>query len=448
MQAEPFSDVDPVADLAASLAAIKEENTRIQAFLALADEDELRRKAEDAAARRRNGQPLSPIDGVTVGVKDNIDTADLITTYGSGLYAGRVPDVDAPVVARLRAAGALIVGKTNLTELACGTEGRNQHFGDVVNPAAPDRYPGGSSSGSAAAIAAGFVPLAVGSDTSCSIRNPAASCGIVGLKPTFGRVPIAGVSVCSTRIDHVGPMARSCAEAAVLLRVLQDPRWSDPISEMSAVTNDELTNLTVGVLGGPFTAECEAVVSTMFGRATDRLRSLGVELREVDLGLDLAEVDGQVNVLCREMLDHYGEDVSNAARGLVSPEVRRWFDHYRKQSVADYAAAVRFQDELRGRVDPSFAEVDVLICPTMRSLPELVTTTGGIPANRHLSARADRAENCSLWDLTGHPSLSIPGPVDRNGAPAGLLLNGRHGHDGGLLALGAVLQRLFAEADC
>ena len=281
-----------------------------------------------------------------------------------------------------------------------------------MNPAAPERYPGGSSSGSAAAVAAGLVPLAVGSDTSCSIRNPAGSCGIVGLKPTFGRVPTGGVSVCSTRLDHVGPMARSCGEAAVLLGVLQGSGWPDPVSAMSRSVDTVPTGLRIGVLSGQFVNNCDDVVSTMFERAVEGLISLGFEVRDVDLGLDLAEVDGQVNVLCREMLEHYGGDVFSAPPGLVSDEVRRWFALYRRQTDADYEAAVRFQADLQDRAGRWFSDVDVLVCPTMRSLPELVAPTGGATA-----ARADRAENCSLWDLTGQPSLSIPGAGPRRPPP-------------------------------
>lgn len=431
MRDAPFGAWEPAAGLASALARIDQDNSRLRAFVALADREVLREQAEAAEVRLAEGRQRSPIDGVPVGVKDNIDTTDMPTAYGSALYDGRRPSREATVVARLRAAGALIVGKTNLTELACGTEGYNAHFGDVVNPIAPDRFPGGSSSGSAAAVAALMVPLAVGSDTSCSIRNPASACGVVGLKPTFGRVPTDGVSVCSKRLDHVGPLARTCATAAAMLSVLQDPGWPDPRSDFGRQT----TGLRIGVLRGPFVQNCEPAVTAGVNLVVSHLIALGHDLTELDLGLDLAETDGHVNVLCRDMLDVYGADVDNAPAGLVSPEVRQWFVHYAAQSDRSYDAAVAFHDMVRRRVAAGFRSFDVLVCPTARSLPALVGDGRG--------DRADRAENCSVWNLAGAPSLNLPVAVD-DGPPVGILLNGPHGTDGALLALGGELEPLLA----
>lgn len=428
MSDAPFDGWEPTTQLSLALQRIGADNDRFRAFVALADREQLGQQAIAAKTRRAEGRALSPIDGVAVGVKDNIDTTDLPTACGSAMYADRLPSAEATVVTRLRAAGALLVGKTNLTELACGTEGRNAHFGDVVNPTVPDRFPGGSSSGSAAAVAASMVPLAVGSDTSCSIRNPAAACGVVGLKPTFDRVPTDGVSVCSKRLDHVGPMADSTVQAAALLSVLQDPAWSDPLVDLATPP----VSLRIGLLTGPFARGCEPVVDRAMVSISEALTGLGHEVTEVDLGLDLAETDGQVNVLCREMLAIYGSDVDQAPTELVSAEVRHWFSHYAQQTNAEYQSAVSFQEMVRQRVALAFQSTDVLLCPTARALPALVAGAEG--------NRADRAQTCSVWNLAGTPSLNLPVTVDSGHAPVGVLLNGPHGADGPLLALGASLE--------
>lgn len=426
--ARPFAAWKPKRGLAETLAAIENKNEAINAFVNVADQDALHQQAAESAERLRQGTPKSPIDGVPVGIKDNVDTKDMVTAYGSGLFADRQPVRDAPVVSRLRQAGALIVGKTNLTELACGTEGRNERFGDVTNPVAPDRYSGGSSSGSAAAIASGMVPLAVGTDTSCSIRNPAASCGVIGLKPTFGRVSTVGVSVCSTRLDHVGPMSRTCDQAAALLSVMQDPGWPDPLVECGL----PLPSLRIGLLGGPFIDGCEPSVLRSLEAAARVLGDLGHRLTEVEFDVDLAETDHHANVLCRDMFELYGSEVAAAPAGLVGAEVMQWFDLYRKQSDSAYKAALAFQRETGRRVTRLFDEVDVLVCATMRSGPALVNGTDG--------DRSDRAENCSIWDMSGHPSLNVPGQTDIDSPPLGVLLNGRSGADGLLLGLGRAIE--------
>ncbi|MEM7325223.1 MAG: amidase [Actinomycetota bacterium] len=427
---------DAVAGLADAIRRIDRDNDRIRAFVALADRDEQRSLAHAAAERLAAGAPRSPLDGVPIGVKDNIDTADLPTAMGSGLYADRIPPKDAPVVARLRAAGALIIGKTNLTELACGTEGTNDYFGDVLNPVMPDRFPGGSSSGSAAAIAAGMVPMTVGSDTSCSIRNPAASCGVVGLKPSRGRVPNDGVSVCNKLLDTVGPMAASCEDAAALLSVLQDPSWPDPVAALS----EPLPVLRIGVLSGRFRDGCDTAVAGGLDRLLTQLRALGHELHDVDLGIDPTEADSQVNVLCRDMLAVYGQDVAAAPAGLVGREVRHWFAEYETVSDADYAAAMAYREASAAAAADVLRGFDVVICPTARTLPARIDRTANRAENGSDGDRADRAENCSVWNLAGLPSLSVPvRPSGPDGPPVGMLLNGAHGSDGRLLTLGAAL---------
>ena len=240
--------------------------------------------------RRVDHDEWNRTNGIAVGIKDSIDVAGMRSLHGSVLFADAPPPTaDATVVARLRAAGARIVGKTNMTELACGTDGRNIHFGHILNPLDTARHSGGSSCGSAAAVAAGLVPLALGSDTGGSIRVPAAACGVVGLKPTYGRVPNDGMSVCSTHMDHIGPIASTVDLARWCLDVIEDDGWDH-------VTRDP-ASLTIGVLQGPFVDTCSDDVSAAFDSAIAALENISTQVVGVDLQIDLDASVEQAAVL-------------------------------------------------------------------------------------------------------------------------------------------------------
>lgn len=363
---------------------------------------------------------------VTIAVKDSIDVAGMQSLHGSALFTDAQPATrDAPAVARLRAAGAIIVGKTNMTELACSTDGRNQHFGNVANPLDPSRHPGGSSSGSAAAVASGMVDLALGSDTGGSIRVPAAACGIVGLKPTFGRIPTDGMSVCSTHLDHIGPMARTVGLVRWGLEVMEDPGW--PLQSQNPST------LTVGVLQGPFLDRCSTDVLAAFEDSILALEAIGVTVRDIDLGIDL---DGSTLVhataLSRDLFDRYGDRIAAAEPSQIGPELRAWADEYESIDDANYEAARREQQRLRSVVMAHMRAIDVLVTPTMREGVCLATEVLA-------QDRVVRTGNQEVFDMTGQPALTIPWGVDRNDLPLGLQLVGRMGEDGVVLGLGEAL---------
>ena len=392
--------------------------------------------AHAADERRAAGVSLGPLDGEPVVVKDNLDTAGLRTTLGLGIHRDRVPAVDADVVRRLRTGGAVIVGKTNLTELACGTVGVNVHYGDVANPHHPDRYAGGSSSGSAAAIAAGVVDHAIGTDTGGSIRHPAAVCGIVGLKPTFGRTSNAGVSVCARSMDHVGPMSASSADAADLLAVIQVDGPDDPRSLLAT----PLTGTRVAILTGEFLDACDADVVAAFEPAVALLESLGCEIDELDLGLDLRAVDDEVaNLLGADLVDEYGDLLTRAGRAAVGPELWGWYDRYEQVGDDARARAAEEQRRLRRRVSAAIADVDVAVAPTTR------TRTGTI-AQGQAADRFDRVGNLALWDVTGHPSLTVPFGTDAHGLPLGLLVNGHLDADARVLQVGHAVEQAVGRA--
>ena len=396
----------------------------VNAFISVDREGALAAAAA-SDGRRSNGRALGPLDGVPVAVKDNIDTAGLRTTRGSGLYVDRVPDRDAAVVERLRAAGMVMVCKSNLGELACGSEGRNEFFGDCLNPHDVERWPGGSSSGSAAAVGAGIVDLAVGSDTSCSVRAPASFCGVVGLKPTFGRISTAGVSVLSARVDHVGLIGSNVGLVAAGLAALQEPGWADPRRTTGALG----PAYRLGVLGGDFVDGCTPDVQAVFERALAIFEANGAHLCDVRLDVDLAEADAQCNVLCVDMVAAYGADVFGRPE-VVGRDVLDWFDVFQQGvEVGTRRRALDFQLKLRVHAEQLFERrrCDVVVCPTTRSGPDLLST---VTHDRML-----RVGNLAIWNMTGQPSITVPCGTDANAMPLGLLITGRIGADDMVLAV-------------
>jgi aspartyl-tRNA(Asn)/glutamyl-tRNA(Gln) amidotransferase subunit A len=392
--------------------------------MADAARDEARLRTDELRA----GQVRGPLHGIPVAIKDLIEVAAVPTGYGSKVEPPRIASRDAVLVARLRAAGAVILGKTNLLEYAYGVA--HPEVGQTNNPHDPTRTAGGSSGGSAAAVAAGIVPLAVGTDTGGSIRIPAAYCGIVGLKPGFGLVPLDGVFPLSWSLDHAGPLARSVADAALLLEAL-----SGQPMPLSAVP---LTGMRIGVLGRHVSGTpLGLAVSDSFARAIGVLRARGAQVREIDVdGLDRANrtlmtiLLPEASVIHRRLHALNPEGYAAGTRSQIEAGFR--------VPATDYVEAKRSQEALRSGVEASFAQVDVLVSP---SVPFVA------PAEDPELAEGEDSEMLAsgFANVTGHPSLSLPcGFAD--GLPVGMQLTGPLGRDARLLSLAAALESALRAA--
>jgi aspartyl-tRNA(Asn)/glutamyl-tRNA(Gln) amidotransferase subunit A len=358
-------------------------------------------------------RPERPTAGVPVAIKDLLDTAGLVTTYGSILFADHMPTQSAESVLRLEAAGYGVAGKTNLHEFAYGISSQNEHFGTVPNPRYPGHLAGGSSGGSAAAIAAGDVDLALGSDSGGSIRIPAAWCGIVGFKPTYGLVPADGCFPLAPSYDHVGPMASSVEGCIELMQAL--------VPGFEPVVVDSLEELEVGTA---WLDEADPLVRERVGEAAARFpRS-----RPVDFGfpdpaenkLFMREVADVHRGLYPEYADDYGEGI-------------RWkLELCAAVSDGEVATAERRRAEYRERCEEIFDGLDLLVTPTMAGVAP--------PADadeRELRSRGIRftyAFNCLGW-----PALAIPCGSAEDGLPASVQLVGRPGDDARVLAVGSLL---------
>ena len=424
---------NPVEVVDACLARIDDTDATISAVVARNDTT-ARAQAEHSAERWRNGTART-LEGVPVGVKDIIDTAGLRTEAGSPLYADRVPEVDATVVARLRDAGAVIVAKTATPEFAFGDE-----TGDgVVNPRAPGRWAGGSSSGSAAGLAAGQFPVALGTDTGGSIRVPASYCGVHGLKPTFGRVPRDGVFGVSWTLDHVGPMARTVDDLALVLGVIAGGNGSDPYASTKPVPDygqlpESIHGMRVGVPDGWLAEGCSPGVAAGLDGALGALEGHGARISTVSF--PNAELAGIVAWLITvvEFAAHHdanlhriGEFTPSAAARLAAGALARG---------SDYLKALRARSLVQRDLDAVFEEVDVMLT---------AATPTAAPDPATFFDDGDRlwldkvARNFLPFNVTGMPALVMPVGLDE-GLPTAVQIVAPPHADALCLQVGAALQ--------
>ena len=358
-------------------------------------------------------RPEEPGPGIPLAVKDLFDTAGLTTTYGSAIFTEHVPTATAEAVVRLEQAGYTNVGKTNLHEFAYGTTSENPHFGTVPNPLAPGRIAGGSSGGSAAALAAGLADAALGSDTGGSIRIPAACCGVVGFKPTFDLVPLAGCFPLAPSLDHAGPMARTVEECTRMLEAM--------VPGLERMTLGSLEEVEVGVA---WTELAEPLVKARVEEAAahfPRRRGVDVPLAEGTRTVFMREVADVHRELYAEQGDLYGANVAAKIEQCLAV------------TNSEYEAGLRARAEYREVIDDFFAGIDLLVTPT---LPFVAPPAG--QDERQLRGQL----TLMTWpfNVTGLPVLALPCGAAEEGLPASVQLVGRPGDDARVLAAGALLE--------
>ncbi len=394
---------------------------------------ELVREQAEAAERRRREGVLGRLDGIPVAVKDNFDIAGWPTRAGLPGRSDHVAAHDAHVVARLRAAGAVILGKTALDEGALGAVTANPHFGATHNPHRIGHTAGGSSGGSAVAVATGMVAAALGSDTLGSVRIPASYCGVCALKPTHGELSARGLVPAARRLDSVGLLAREVGDLTVLLQVLAGHDADDPRSRRRrvalALPDWEPGRLRTGVLADPVAAGIEAPMQALFGAALARLEhELGERLRVDFSDWPYARMRRAGLLLMEaEMLHTYAADLADA-RHPVSPAFRAMLDYARGRSAADYVVADRMLDAAQLKARRLFAQVDVLVLPT--------TPQGAFALDAPVPD--SQADLTAFASLAGCPAVSIPMGLLPDGMPAGLQFVGPPGSDLRLLELAGV----------
>ncbi len=422
-----------------SLRLIHEEQPRLNAFVTITDDVALEqaRRADEELAR---GLDRGPLHGIPYALKDVFSTKGIRTTLGSKIFFNHVPDQDAAVYEKLTAAGAVLTGKTGMQEFAYGITCNNPHFGPIRNPHDPDRIPGGSSGGSGVAVAAGMVFFAMGSDTGGSIRNPAAFCGCVGLKPTSGRVSRLGVLPLDFSLDHMGPLTRSAHDAGLVLNALAGHDDRDDTSSRQAVADytagaASLAGTRIGVPENFYNERVAPEVASLFRAAVSRAEAAGatiVNLRVPD--------PGQLNIISRIILMSEASALLEPylhRRGDFGADVLALLDQGRFLSATDYVNAQRLRRVYQKEWAAVWETVDYLFTPTAPivapKIGELHVDIGGSPEDVRLAAtRFVRGFN-----VLGYPAVAIPLPT--SGLPVSLQIVGPPFQEQGILAIATAL---------
>ena len=417
-------EISPVEIARTCLERIEKLNPALNAFITVMTEPALA-EARAAEAEIGRGEWRGPLHGVPVALKDLIDTAGVRTTGASALYKDRIPAQDADVVRRLRKAGAVIVGKNNLHEFAYGGSSLVSHFGDVHNPWNVGRIAGGSSGGSAAAVVAGMAYAAIGTDTAGSIREPAALCGCVGLKPTYGRVSSRGVIPLSWSLDHVGPLAASVADAAIVLQAVAGYDPDDigsadvPVADYVAALGENAKTVRVGVLRAYFFDDLDAEVASAMEQALKVLSTLVERIEEVKL-----DVPADRALQAAESYAFHAENIAKSPE-LYQPETARRIRSGEKVTAAEYILRRRELDEARRGISRVFGDVDVLVTPTMpMPAPAIAELKANPDALRPAELRLLR--NTRPFNVWGLPAISVPCGFTQGGLPIGLQIAGPH----------------------
>lgn len=425
--------ISPLELIQECLEHIEKQNPALNAFITVTTERALA-AARTAEAEIARGDWRGPLHGIPIALKDLIDTAGVRTTAASERHKNRIPTEDAEVVRRLKQAGAVIVGKNNLHEFAYGGSSLVSYFGDVHNPRDTARIAGGSSGGSAAAVAAGLCLAAIGTDTAGSIREPASLCGCVGLKPTYGRVSNRGVIPLALSLDHVGPFATTVADAAIVLQAIAGYDAADittpdvPVADYTSPLREDAKSLRVGVPRNCFYEDLDAEVAAAVEQALAVIKTLVAEVREVKVDVPTDRT--------LQMAEAYAYHKQNAAETpkLYQPETLRRILAGAEISAADYIQRRRKLEQSRRNITNTFTDIDLLVTPTTPAPAPLIADLKSNSDNLR-PAELKLLRNTRPFNVWGLPAISVPCGFTKNGLPIGLQIAGAHWREDVVLRL-------------
>jgi aspartyl-tRNA(Asn)/glutamyl-tRNA(Gln) amidotransferase subunit A len=430
LRARAISPVDLTKDC---LARIEKLNPILNAFITVTAESALA-EALKAEAEIQRGDWRGPLHGIPLAVKDLLDTAGVLTTAGSAQFEKRIPQEDADVVHRLKNAGAILLGKQNLHEFAYGGSSVVSHYGPVRNPWNPAHISGGSSGGSAASVATGMGYASIGTDTAGSIREPAALCGVVGLKPTHGRVSASGVFPLSMSLDHVGPITRTVADTAILLQAIADPAAKNSagnaasIPDYSVLLGETPNRLRIGVPRSFFYESLDSEIASAVERALMVLKSLTAGTREISLTIDTDRT--------LQLAESYAVHAEFAARSpeLYQPETLRRIRGGEGIGQSQILEARHKLEQSRREIEHVFTEVDVLVTPTTPIVAPVLAELQKHP-DQLRPAEIVMLRNTRPFNVWGIPAISLPCGFTQAGLPIGLQISGPHWGEAVILQL-------------
>lgn len=438
-------EISPVDLVGASLDRIKAVDGRLSAYISVF-EDEARKVAKAAETMIMAGHDLGPLHGIPIALKDNLAVKGFRTTAGSKVLKDWIPDHDATVTERLRRAGSIFIGKLNMHEFAWGGTSDNPHYGAVRNPWDTERFPAGSSGGSGVAVAARMCYGAIGTDTGGSIRLPSAINGVVGIRPTYGRVSNYGIIPLAWSMDTAGPMTRTVEDCAIMFNAIagHDPKDAStsraPVVDYTEALNRGVKGLRIGVVPGYFFHHLQPPVHDAVKGGLKTLEGLGAEIVDVNIENIHGNISAQLTIEAaepstyhqrwlREQPENYGEDV----RSLLEIGEMLLATHYLQ--------AQRYRTLLRQEFLEAFKKVDVFICPT---LPFTATKVGAMKVVIENGVEEDMLSAIMQFtgvpSLTGLPSLNVPCGFDPEGLPVGMQIIGRPFDESFLFRIGAAFQ--------
>ena len=433
--------VSPVELTQAFIARIERLNPVLNAFITVTEEQALQ-QAREREAEIQRGQWRGPLHGVPLALKDLIDTAGIRTTAASAVFKDRIPAADAEVVRRLKAAGAVLLGKLNMHEFAYGGTSVPSHYGAVHNPWNPARIAGGSSGGSAVAVAAGLCIGTLGSDTAASIRHPAAYCGVVGLKPTYGRVSTRGVIPLSWSLDHIGPLCRSAIDTALLLEAIAgfdplEPTSVDrPTDRYASAIDARAASLRIGLVRQPYFENLDPDIEAAVNASIKELARItagvcDVELPYTNVLLTIASAEAYA----------FHEPYLTQTPQLYQAMTRQRLEKAASISAADYVNARREMERLRWGADSAFSSVDLLVTPTTAITP-ITIESGYLDPPLPSDGTPVEFRNTHMFDVLGLPAISVPCGFTRDGMPIGLQITGPRFGESRVLTLAHAYQKI------
>ncbi|MGH8137941.1 MAG: amidase [Steroidobacteraceae bacterium] len=433
--------VSPVELTQAFLTRIERLNPALNAFITVTEEQALQ-QAREAEAQIQRGHWRGPLHGMPLALKDLIDTAGVHTTAASAVFKDRIPTEDAEVVRRLKAAGAVLLGKLNMHEFAYGGTSVPSYYGAVHNPWNLARIAGGSSGGSAAAVAAGLCIAALGSDTAASIRHPAAYCGVVGLKPTYGRVSTRGVIPLSWSLDHIGPLCRSATDAALFLETIAgfdplEPSSADrPTDRYASALDGRTASLRIGLVRRPYFEHLDGDIEAAVNASIKELARVTAGLCDVELPytnvlLPIASAEAYA----------FHKPYFTRTPQLYQAMTRQRLEQAATISAADYVNARREMERLRWQADSAFSSVDLLVTPTTAITP-ITIESGYLDPPLPLDGTPVEFRNTHMFDVLGLPAISVPCGFTRDGMPIGLQIAGPRFGESQVLALAHAYQQI------